>query len=105
MPDIKTLNDNFRKTFTGGRVLVTAGIDSLPADDVANITLLVQNFNDFNKGNDPYGEHDFGSFMYNGNKIFWKIDYYDISNQYLSDDPANPSVTNRVMTIMLADEY
>lgn len=105
MPDIKTLNDNFRKTFTGGQVLLTAGIDSLPTADVANIMLLVQNFTDFTPDNDPYGEHDFGSFMYNGNKIFWKIDYYDISNQYLSDDPANPSVTNRVMTIMLADEY
>lgn len=105
MTDIATLNDNFRKTFTGGQVLLTAGIDSLTTDDVANIMLLVQNFTDFTPDNDPYGEHDFGSFMYNGNKIFWKIDYYDISNQYLSDDPANPSVTNRVMTIMLADEY
>lgn len=105
MTDIATLNDNFRKTFTGGRVLVTAGIDSLPADDVANITLLVQNFNDFNKGNDPYKEHDFGAFYYKGNKIFWKIDYYDINNEYLSENPADTSVTNRVLTIMLADEY
>ena len=105
MTDIATLNDNFRKTFTGGRVLVTAGIDSLPADDVANIMLLVQNFTDFTPDNNPYGEHDFGSFMYNGNKIFWKIDYYDLNNEYLSENPADPSVTNRVLTIILADEY
>ena len=66
----------------------------------------VRNFNNFTKANDPYGEHDFGSFDYNGEKIYWKIDYYyDKSNQYLSENPANPDVTNRVLTVMLADEY
>ena len=105
MTDIKTLNDNFRKTFTGGQVFLTAGIDSLPTDDVANILQLVQNFTNFTPDNDPYGEHDFGSFTYNGNKIFWKIDYYDFNNQYMSENPANPDITNRVLTIMLAEEY
>ena len=105
MSDIKTLNDNFRKTFTGGQVLLTAGIDSMDAEDVANIMLIVQNFNDFTPDNDPYGEHDFGSFDYKGNKIFWKIDYYDLNNQYMSENPANPDITNRVLTIMLAEEY
>ena len=105
MTDIKTLNDNFRKTFTGGQVLLTAGIDSMDAEDVANILQLVQNFNDFTPDNDPYGEHDFGSFDYKGNKIFWKIDYYDLNNQYMSENPANPDITNRVLTIMLAEEY
>lgn len=55
--------------------------------------------------NDPYGEHDFGSLIVDGNKVFWKIDYYDKGMQYASPDPANLSVTVRVMTIMLADEY
>ena len=105
MTDIKTLNDNFRKTFTGGQVLLTAGIDSMNAEDVANILQLVQNFTDFTQDNDPYGEHDFGSFDYKGNKIFWKIDYYDLNNQYMSENPANPDITNRVLTIMLAEEY
>ena len=106
MTDIKTLNDNFRKTFTGGQVLLTAGIDSMDAEDVANIMLLVQNFNDFTPDNDPYGEHDFGSFMYNGNKIFWKIDYYDRFNtHFASENPANPDITKRILTIMLAEEY
>ncbi|MBR1601008.1 MAG: DUF3768 domain-containing protein [Alphaproteobacteria bacterium] len=106
MTDIKTLNDNFRKTFTGGQVLLTAGIDSLPTSDVANIMLLVQNFTDFTPDNDPYGEHDFGSFMYNGSKIFWKIDYYDRFNTcYASENPADPIITKRVLTIMFADEW
>lgn len=55
--------------------------------------------------NEQFNEHDFGSFDYNGEKIYWKIDYYDKSYQYLSENPANPEVTNRVLTVMLADEY
>jgi len=106
MSDIKTLNDNFRKTFTGGQVLLTAGIDSLPTDDVANILQFVQNFTDFTPDNDPYGEHDFGSFIYNDNKIFWKIDYYDRFNtHFASENPADPSITKRILTIILAEEY
>ena len=105
MTDITTLNDNFRKTFTGGQVLLTAGIVAMSSEDKSNIISLVQNFNDFNKGNDPYGEHDFGSFDYKGNKIFFKIDYYDLNNEFMSENPADPTVTNRVLTIMTAYEY
>lgn len=72
MNDIATLNDTFRKTFTGGQVLLTAGIDSMSMDDKANILSKVRNFNDFTEDNDPYGKHDFGSFDYKGNKIFFK---------------------------------
>ena len=106
MTDIATLNDNLRKTFTGGQVLLTASISAMCSEDKATIMSLVQNFNDFNEGNDPYAEHDFGSFDYKDNKIFWKIDYYDRFNScFASENPADPTVTNRVMTIMLADEY
>ena len=105
MADIATLNDNFRKTFTGGQVLLTAGIAAMNSEDKANIVSLVQNFDNFNKGNDPYGEHDFGSFDYKGNKIFFKIDYYDLNNEFMSENPADPTVTNRVLTIMTAYEY
>jgi len=105
MTDITTLNDNFRKTFTGGQVLLTAGIAAMSSEDKANIVSLVQNFDNFNKGNDPYGEHDFGSFDYKGNKIFFKIDYYDLNNEFMSENPADPTVTNRVLTIMTAYEY
>ena len=105
MTDIKTLNDNFRKTFTGGQVLLTAGINAKPTDDVANILSMVRSFNKFTPDNDPYGEHDFGNFDYKGDKIFWKIDYYDKEYEYASEDPADITKTNRVLTVMLADEY
>ena len=105
MNDIATLNDKFRRSFINGKVLLSAGIAAMSSEDKANIVSLVQNFNTFTPDNDPYGEHDFGSFDYKGNKIFFKIDYYDLNNQYHSENPANPTITNRVMTIMLAEEY
>ena len=105
MSDIKNLNDNLRKTFIGGRVVLTQGINAKMPRDITEILSEVRRFNNFTKANDPYQEHDFGSFDYNGEKIYWKIDYYDKSYCYLSENPANPDVTNRVLTVMLAEEY
>jgi hypothetical protein len=55
--------------------------------------------------NDPHQEHDFGAFDADGQRVFFKIDYFDESLTYHSPDPADPSVTQRVITIMLAEEY
>ena len=105
MTDIATLNDNFRKSFIGGQVLLTAGIAAMSSEDKANIVSMVQNFNDFTPSNDVYGEHDFLSIDYKGNKIFAKIDYYDLNYEFMSENPANPDITNRVLTILLSCEY
>lgn len=105
MTDIATLNDNFRKSFIGGQMLLTAGIAAMSSEDKANIVSMVQNFNDFTEDNDVYGERDFGSFDYKGEKILWKIDYYDLNHKYMSEDPSNPDITNRVLTIMTVYEY
>ena len=72
---------------------------------IATIINKVRNFNDFNEDNNPYGEKDFGAFEFKGKKIFWKIDYYDRELLYLSPDACNPKLTNRVLTIMYANEY
>ena len=105
MTDIATLNDKFRKSFIGGEVLLSAGIAAMSSEDKANIVSLVQNFNDFTEDNDVYGERDFGSFDYKDEKILWKIDYYDLNNQYHSENPANPDITNRILTIMKVFEW
>ena len=102
---IRELNDNLRQTFTGGRVLITRGVAELPTDKQLEIMERVKNFNQFTKDNDPNGEHDFGAFDINGMTYFWKIDYYDLDYLYLSLDPSESSITNRVLTIMRADEY
>ena len=73
--------------------------------DQIEIMQRVQGFSDFTPDNDPWGEHDFGSFDYNGKKIFWKIDYYDRDLKFHSTDAADESVTTRVLTVMLAEEY
>ena len=43
MTDIKTLNDNFRKTFIGGRVMLTSGIRAKTQDEIAEILEKVRN--------------------------------------------------------------
>ena len=102
---IRVLNDNFRVSFIGGRVVMTPAVSELPIDVKSRAFLLVQRFTDFNNDNDPYREHDFGSFETAGEKFFWKIDYYDRDLMFGSDDPTDPEKTTRVLTIMLADEY
>ena len=102
---ISTLNDRFRRTFQGGSVLMTPGIHALGETGVASVLQKVRQFNSFTPDNDPYGEHDFGSFDHDGQKVFWKIDYYDLDQKFASPDPADPAVTMRVLTVMLAAEY
>lgn len=43
--------------------------------------------------------------MHNGEKIFWKIDYYAPDLVHRSEDPFDTKQTVRVLTIMLAAEY
>jgi hypothetical protein len=46
---IRSLNDAFRKSMTGGQVLVTAGVDALPSDVKAMVVRRVATFDDFNE--------------------------------------------------------
>jgi len=103
--EIRRLNDAFRTTLTGGRVLITTGVQQLPASVQQDAIGRVRTFNAFTEDNDPYGEHDFGRFEESGNAFFWKIDYYDQSLRYGSEDPADPERTTRVLTLMLTSEY
>ena len=102
---IRLLNDNFRSTYVGGRVVMTQGVNALPLDTKARIVLAVQSFDKFTADNDPHREHDFGSFEIEGETYFFKIDYYALDMDGGSEDPADPDKTTRVLTIMRADEY
>lgn len=102
---IRELNDAFRRTGEAGRVLFTAGVSALGVAFSHQALSTVRQFDAFNEGNDPHGEHDFGAFDHDGEKLFWKIDYYDAACEFGSEDPADPAQTTRVLTIMLAREY
>ncbi|MCG9890946.1 MAG: DUF3768 domain-containing protein, partial [Thermosynechococcaceae cyanobacterium MS004] len=88
---IAELNDRFRK---GDRTLgKTVGSEIFsnhnPAQQLA-LVRLVRAFDDFTEANDPYGEHDFGSVEFEGDQWFWKIDYYDKSFRFGSENPSDP---------------
>jgi Protein of unknown function (DUF3768) len=103
---IAALNDLCRKAMgVAGRLVQTSGICALPSKDQSAIREKVETFDAFTADNDPYGERDFGAFEHNGEKIFWKIDYYDTTLSKGSEDPTDPQRTARVLTIMLASEY
>ena len=103
---IAELNDLCRTAMgVAGRLYVTEGIAALPPEDQSAIREKVERFSDFSSDNDPYAERDFGAFEHGGEKVFWKIDYYDRSLTAGSPDPSDPGRTTRVLTIMLAQEY
>jgi Protein of unknown function (DUF3768) len=102
---IRALNDELRQHMQGGMAVITPGVAALGQDAVERIVKTITVFDDFCHANDPHEEHDFGSFEADGQKIFFKIDYYDKALTCHSPDPADPSVTERVITIMLAEEY
>jgi hypothetical protein len=79
--------------------------EALPVEVKANVLQKVRSFNEFGADNDPYGEHDFGSFKVDGETFFFKIDYYSPDMQGGSEDPADPKKTTRVLTIMFASDY
>ena len=102
---IRALNDELRQNLTVGTALITAGVAALGAEAVARIVKTIAVYDDFCHATDPYEEHDFGSLDVDSQTIFFKIDYYDKALAFHSSDPADLSVTERVITIMLAEEY
>ncbi|MEZ5846483.1 MAG: DUF3768 domain-containing protein [Geminicoccaceae bacterium] len=120
---IALLNDQCRSAMgIACSLFQTAGIAALSEGLQSRIREAVETYDAFDDDNDPWGEHDFGSFWIRGGaskeviydkkpdgggwkRVFWKIDYYDKAVRYGSPDPANPRVTTRLLTIVLAEEY
>ena len=102
---IRRLNDELRTSPQTGIAVITPGVAALGQEAVQRIFRTIALYDDFRRENDPWGEHDFGAFEAADNKIFFKIDYYDKQLNMHSPDPADPSVTQRVITIMLDYEY
>lgn len=102
---IRDLNDRLRTKGEGGRTVLSRGIAALPPDDLVSVLRGVAAFSAFDQANDPLGEHDCAIFEANAYRVLWKVDYYDLDSQHLSEDPADPELTRRVLIIMLAEEY
>jgi len=103
---IAALNDQFRKGNSRlGTWVVSAGVDTLPAEQRQSLMQAVQSYNNFTEDNDPHGEHDFGIIHWEGVEYFWEIICYDKSLQQLAANPEDFDTTTRVLTLMKADEY
>ena len=87
------------------RAIKNPGIAALGDAAVNSIVNAIASFHDFNADNDPWGEHDFGTLQFEGHSVVFKIDYYALDGESHSPDPSDPGVTERVITIMLAEEY
>ena len=119
---IARLNDRARQAMgLACTAFVTVGFRSLPEADQSCVRELIETYDAFDEDGDPHGELDFGAIYQlacgrwtterpkvrddERERVFWKLDYYDRDLRFGSEDPANPAVTRRVLTIMLADEY
>ena len=119
---IARLNDLARSAIgVACTAVATVGFRSLSASDQSRVRELIETYDAFDEDNDPHGERDFGCVYQLGDgrwtaerprsrdeeceRVFWKLDYYDRDLRFGSEDAANPAVTRRVLTIMLADEY
>lgn len=103
--EIAALNDLARKTFQGCNVMLTQEIMVLPEDEKAELIEQVRAYNCFTPQTDPYGEHDFGSLEFRGQRVFWKFTYYDKASMHRTPDASDAERTLRVLTIMMAEEY
>ncbi|MBT7609361.1 MAG: DUF3768 domain-containing protein [Bacteriovoracaceae bacterium] len=102
--ELATQNDIFRSTFKqspSDRIVFTSSVTH--SDNLEEIKNAVKNFKTFEEGDDPYGEHDFGTFDLKNTKYYWKIDYYDTKFEFGADPHCQPF--NRVLTIMEASDY
>jgi hypothetical protein len=75
-------------------VAAAAMVAALGAEAVERIVRTIAVFDDFCRANEA-----------DGHMIYFNIDYFDRELSMHSADPADPSVTRRVITVMLAGEY
>ena len=117
MATIQELNDGLRRAaggaplpacYAGGlapRINLSEYVSTLGPFTQALLLNAVARFDHWPEGNDPYGEHDFGTIELKGERFFFKIDYYNADLDGGAEDPANVATCCRVMTLMHASEY
>ncbi len=105
-------NNKFRAEVLQGRpgrhrILSTQGVQALGSLAVQEILHQVLVFPDdfFRESFDPYGDRDFICIINKGIRVWAKIDTFDPTMEWMSENPADDEVTVHVLTVMLPDEY
>lgn len=102
---IRELNEALRKERKGGKIFFAGSLSQADLILKAGVYAAVAAAEVPADGDDPYGEADFGKVVVDGDKYLWKIDYYDKAMEYGSEDPSNPDITERVLSIFRAEDY
>lgn len=106
---IRELNDELRlgRRPRNGKVILTGSAASEAGDPerVRAIVMALHQFNDFNEDNDPHGEHDCAIFKVGDEDFMFKVDYFALDEETLSEHPEDPNVTIRVMSVFYASDY
>lgn len=99
MEEVARRNDIARQL--GLNVVLTTRAAKLP--DLEELLRSVRTYNDFTEKNDPYKAHDMGFFEWRGERVIWKIDYFNERLEHFKDPLSFDC--KRLITIMLAKEY
>jgi hypothetical protein len=118
MPDdtrdkIRALNDAFRQDLVVApekrKCYMTASIAALgePFGLRALAAVALAKADAFTPEIDPTGTHDMLRIVVDGGVIIWaKIDYYSKADPDLgAEDPSDAATTERVMTLMMPEDY
>lgn len=100
---IRELNDALRCRNVGGRKVYTQALLELDSPTLLRVMHAVSEFDRFNSRNDPKGEHDRGEVLIDAVRYSWEIQYYDLTGEHTSPNPADETVTCRVLTIAVAE--
>jgi Protein of unknown function (DUF3768) len=102
---IRALNDALRRNLPNGHAVLTAGVAALGPEAVARIVKTDRGLRRFLPGQRPIRRARFWGPRNRRRGDLFKIDYFDKTLTHHSPDPSDPSVTERVITMMLAEEY
>jgi hypothetical protein len=79
--------------------VMSAAVAALPPAYVSCLFAEIRAFNNFDKDNDPYGEHDFIKIKYKSEVYSLKVDYFDKNLEFYKEDGT------RVFTLMNASDW
>lgn len=102
---VRKLNDQFRKDRKGGYYRLTDTMTALGYEKCTEVLQAIADYDGFTPDNDPPGLHDFGCITLASERYFWKIDYLDKAQTKDSADPADASVTVRILKVMSSSDF